>query len=129
MITLTLGKAEAQNANVQLNGKVFTEHVYPWVKIYTADGKVATWIVTQTVKVGDLAGEAVASFKKAYELDAKQAAKVGDGLAKVENYYSTMGNVCLDAGMAAQAAQYYMSAYATQNTPGYKGDVKNDYLY
>ena len=29
MITLTLGKAEAQNANVQLNGKVFTEHVYP----------------------------------------------------------------------------------------------------
>ena len=129
MITLTLGKAEAQNANVQLNGKVFTEHVYPWVKIYTADGKVATWIVTQAVKEGDLAGEAVASFKKAYELDAKQAAKVGDGLAKVENYYSTMGNVCLDAGMAAQAAQYYMSAYATQNTPGYKGDVKNDYLY
>ena len=129
MLALTIGKPEAQNANVELNGKVCTEHVYPWVKIYTADGKVATWIVTQTVKEGDLAGEAVASFKKAYELDAKLASKVADGLSKVENYYSTMGNVCLDAGLAAQAAQYYMAAYTTQNTPGYGGQVKNDYLY
>ena len=45
MLALTLGKPEAQNANVELNGKVLTEHVYPWVKIYTADGKVVTWIV------------------------------------------------------------------------------------
>ena len=129
MLALTLDKPEAQNANVELNGKVLTEHVYPWVKIYTADGKVVTWIVTQTVKEGDLAAEAVASFKKAYELDAKQAAKVADGLKKVENYYNTLGNVCLDAGLAAQAAQNYMAAYSTQQTAGYTGDVKNDYLY
>ena len=129
MLALTLGKPEAQNANVELNGKVLTEHVYPWVKIYTADGKVVTWIVTQTVKEGDLAAEAVASFKKAYELDAKQAAKVAEGLKKVENYYNTLGNVCLDAGLAAQAAQNYMAAYGTQQTAGYAGDVKNDYLY
>lgn len=129
MLALTLGKADAQNAGVQLNGKTVNEHVYPWVKVYTADGKVVTWIVTQAVKEGDLAAEAVASFKKAMELDAKQAPKVADGLAKVENYYNTMGNVCLDAGLAEKAAQNYMAAYNTQQTPGYKGDVKNDYLY
>lgn len=129
MLALTLGKADTQNAGVQLNGKAVNEHVYPWVKVYTADGKVVTWIVTQAVKEGDLAAEAVASFKKAMELDAKQASKVADGLAKVENYYNTMGNVCLDAGLAEKAAQNYMAAYNTQQTPGYKGDVKNDYLY
>ena len=129
MLTLTLGKADATNANVELNGKVLTEHVYPWVKIYTAEGKVVTWIVTQTVKEGDLAAEAVASFKKAYELDAKLAAKVAEGLKKVENCYSTMGNVWLDAGKAAEAAANYMAAYGTQQTPGYSGEPKNDYLY
>ncbi len=129
MLTLTLGKPEAQNANVELNGKALTEFVYPWVKVYSEGGKVTTWIVTQKVKDGDLAGEAVASYNKALELDAKQAAKVAEGLTKVENYYNTMGNVCLDAGLAVQAAQNYMSAYNTQKAPGYKGEIKNDYLY
>ena len=129
MLNLSLGKADATNANVQLNGKALTEYVYPWVKIYTADGKVVTWIVTQTVKEGDLGAEAIASFKKAYELDAKQAAKVDEGLKKIENAYSTMGNVYLDAGMAADAAVNYMAAYNTQKTPGYAGEAKNDYLY
>ena len=129
MLTLTLGKAEATNANVQLNGKSLTEYVYPWVKIYSADGKVVTWIVTQTVKDGDLGAEAIASYKKALELDAKQASMVAESLKKVENSYSTMGNVWLDAGKAAEAAASYMAAYNTQQTPGYVGDVKNDYLY
>ncbi len=129
MLALTMGKAEATNANVELNGKALTEYVYPWVKIYSEGGKVVTWIVTQTVKEGDLGAEAIASFKKAYELDAKQASKVAEGLKKIENAYSTMGNVCLDAGLAAQAAQNYMAAYNTQQTPGYNGETKNDYLY
>ncbi len=129
MLALTMGKADAQNANVELNGKNCVEYVYPWVKVYATDGKVVSWIVTQTVKDGDLAGEAVASFKKALELDSKLASKVAEGLNKVENYHSTMGNVYLDAGLSAQAAQSYMAAYNTQQTPGYNGDVKNDYLY
>ncbi len=129
MLAMIVGKAEAQNANVQLNGKVFNEYVYPWVKVYAADGKVATWIVTQSVKEGDLAAEALASYKKALELDAKQAQKVAECLSKLENYYNTMGNVSLDAGLSAQAAQFYLSAYNTQQTPGYVGEMRNDYLY
>ena len=129
MLTLAVGKPEAQNANVVLNGKSYTEYVYPWVKVYVIDAKVATWVITQTVKDGDLAVEALASYKKALELDAKQATKVAEGLSKVENCYNTMGNVCLEAGLAAEAAANFMQAYNTQQTPGYNGAVKNDYLY
>ena len=129
MLTLAVGKPDAQNANVALNGKSYTEYVYPWVKVYVIDGKVNTWIITQSVKEGDLAAEAMASFKKALELDAKQAAKVAEGLSKVENCYNTMGNVCLEAGLALEAANNFMQAYNTQQTAGYKGDIKNDYLY
>lgn len=104
MATLNLGKPEATNEGVTLNGKVCTEMVYPWLKIYVADGKIFAWIPTQQIKDEDLAAVAVASYNKAFELDKKSGDKVLDGLKQVENYYSQSGNVNMSAGRYGEAA-------------------------
>ena len=96
MAAVALGRATAQTDNVVINGAAYTEYTYPMLKVYVAaDGKIKTWVVTQTVKDGDLAMEAANSFVKAAEVDPKLAAKANEGLVKVENYYRTMGSVTL----------------------------------
>ena len=127
--SVNLGKPEATNEGVTLAGKTYTEMVYPWFKLYVADGKIATWVMTQNVKDEDLAAVAVASYNKAYEMDKKSAEKVKDGLKQVENYYSQNGNVNMDAGNYGAAAYNYAAAYAAQESPAFT-DAKNpSYLY
>ena len=54
-LELVLGKADATNEGVTLGSAAYTELVYPWLKIYMTDGKISTWVLTQTVKDEDLA--------------------------------------------------------------------------
>ena len=127
--SVALGRATAQTDNVNINGTACTEYVYPMLKVYVAGGKVAGWIVTTPVKEGDLAMEAANSFVKAGQIDAKQAAKVNEGLEKVKNYYSTMGTVGFRTGNAGNAAVAYMAADQVQNMPGYTGQKSGDFVY
>ena len=126
---LAIGKPEATNEGVTLNGQQFTELVYPWMKIYVAGGKVTTWVITQTVKEGDLAMEALNSYNKAYELDPKQAPKIADALKLIENYYSQGGNAAMDAGLFKDAAYLYNCGFTVQESPAYVGTKNCDYLY
>ena len=129
MASVALGRATAQNEGVKVGGVDCTEYVYPMLKVYVAGGKVVGWVVTSPVKEGDLAMEAANSFVKAGELDAKQAAKVNEGLEKVKNYYSTMGTVGFRTGMAADAAANYSAADKIQNMPGFTGQKVGDFIY
>ena len=126
---LAIGKPEATNEGVTLNGQQFSELVYPWMKIYVAGGKVVTWVITQTVKEGDLAMEALNSYNKAYELDPKQAPKVAEALKSIENYYSQGGNAAMDAGLFKEAAYLYNCGFTVQESPAYVGTKNCDYLY
>ncbi len=129
MATLNLGKPEATNEGVTLNGKACTELVYPWLKIYVADGKIFSWIPTQQIKDEDLAAVAVASYNKAFELDKKSGDKVLEGLKQVENYYSQSGNVNMSAGRYGEAAYDFASAYGVQESPAFTGEKNSLYLY
>ena len=126
---VALGRATSQNENVVISGTPCTEYVYPMLKVYVAGGKVAGWVVTSPVKEGNLAMEAANSFVKAGQLDAKQAAKVNEGLEKVKNYYSTAGTVAFRSGDAAAAAAAYTAADQVQNMPGFTGKKNGDFIY
>ena len=126
---LAIGKPEATNEGVVLNGQKYTELVYPWMKVYVAGGKIVTWVVTQSVKEGDLAMEALNSYNKAFELDPKQAPKIAEALKFIENYYSQGGNAAMDAGLFSRAAELYNCGYTVQESPAYAGQKNSDYLY
>lgn len=66
--------------------------VYPWVKVYMSENRVAAWQQTREIKEGifDVVIEAVA---KAQELDAKADAKVKPLLDLAINYYSQLGEI------------------------------------
>ena len=66
--------------------------VYPWVKVYMSENRVAAWQQTREIKEGifDVVVEAVA---KAQELDAKADAKVKPLLDLAINYYSQLGEI------------------------------------
>ena len=110
LATAALGRAMSQTDNVNVGGVACTEYTYPMLKVYVAGGKIHSWVVTSPVKEGDLAMEAANSFVKAGQLDAKQAAKVNEGLEKVKNYYSTVGTVSFQAGEGGKAAEAYIAA-------------------
>lgn len=66
--------------------------VYPWVKVYMSENRVAAWQQTREIKEGifDVVVESVA---KAQELDAKADAKVKPLLDLAINYYSQLGEI------------------------------------
>ena len=66
--------------------------VYPWVKVYMSENRVAAWDQTREIKEGifDVVVEAIA---KAQELDPKSDAKVKPLLDLAINYYSQLGEI------------------------------------
>ena len=128
---INIGKPDSSNANVNLNGKAYTEHVYPWMKLYVgADNKIGTWVMTQQVSDKDLVGVIMNSYNKALELDAKKMAEpVGEGLKMLENYLNQSASVAMDAGLNKLAAEAYARAYAVQETPGFTGIANKQYLF
>lgn len=128
-LELSLGKADAVNEGVQVGDAVLTELVYPWLKIYMANGTILTWQVTQTIKEGDLAAVALESYNKAYEMDNKTADKLADVLNQLVNYYSQNGNVAMEAARYAEAAYAYAQAYTVQESPAFTGAKDPSFLY
>ena len=128
---INIGKPDSSNANVNLNGKAYTEHVYPWLKLYVgADNKIGTWVMTQQVSDKDLVGAIMSSYNKALELDAKKMVEpVGEGLKMLENYLNQCASVAMDAGLNKLAAECYARAYAVQESAGFTGVPNKQYLF
>ena len=102
MLKMTMGEAQSVGEEV-IAGVAYEAWSYPYVTIYLQGGKVATWTEKQVVfeDAGKVAFEA---YKKAIEIDPKQAEKVKEGLKQLGNYYSQLGNTSLDAARYADAA-------------------------
>ncbi len=126
---ISIGKATSVKDGVVLGGQTFAEHTYPWFKLYVAGGKIAGWELTQRVKDVDLAAIALESFNKAYELDAKQANAINDGLQKLQSFYSQNGNAYMEANNFGVAADNYLSAYKVQESPAFSGKKDAAFLY
>ena len=66
--------------------------IYPWVKVYVENNRVAAWDETKVIKDG-LFEVIVEAAAKAIELDEKTVAKVKPILDTAINYYSQLGEV------------------------------------
>ena len=66
--------------------------IYPWVKVYVENNRVAAWDQTKVIKDG-LFEVIVEAAAKAIELDEKTVAKVKPILDTAINYYSQLGEV------------------------------------
>ena len=109
MVKMTAGEPQSIG-EATMAGVTYEAWEYPYVTVYLQGGKVATWTEKQTVYEG--AGEvAVAAYKKALEIDPKQAEKVKEGMQQLANYYSQVGNTSLDAARYADAADGYLAAH------------------
>lgn len=126
MLKLAVGDPKAVEA-AELQGQPCEAWVYPYFTAYVRDGKVATWKQTKWV-VEDAPAQAIAAYKKAYEIDPKSAEKVKAGLKQVSDYCSLVGNAGLDLGDYVGAADAYMQAFDAQSSPAY-GDPEPVLLY
>ena len=92
--------------------------VYPWVKVYMSENRVAAWEQTREIKEGifDVLVEAVA---KAQELDAKADAKVKPLLDLTINYYSQLGEISTFIPNYAVAIDAFVKAAKLQENKIY----------
>ncbi|MBR5850031.1 MAG: tetratricopeptide repeat protein [Alistipes sp.] len=110
-----------------LNGVEYEAWVYPYLTLYIAGGKVATWIQREEVFAG-AAKVAAEAYAKAYELDKAAGEKVKAGLQQLSDYHSQVGNICIDAALYPQASDAYKAAYEAQAQPAY-GNADATLLY
>ena len=92
--------------------------VYPWVKVYMSENRVAAWEQTREIKEGifDVLVEAIA---KAQELDAKADAKVKPLLDLTINYYSQLGEISTFIPNYAVAIDAFVKAAKLQENKIY----------
>ena len=112
-----MGKPTAKTTEV-VNGQEMEAWVYPYLTLYIAGGKVATWVQKEVV-FADAAKIAAEAYAKAYELDNGQAEKVKVGLQQLSDFHSQVGNVCIDAALYPEASDAYKAAYEVQAQPAY----------
>ncbi|MBR7182453.1 MAG: hypothetical protein IKD41_00475, partial [Alistipes sp.] len=84
----TMGEP-TETTTTEQGGQVW---VYPWVKVYVENNRIAAWEQTKEIKEGlfEVIDQAA---KKALELDAKTVAKVKPIVDTAINYYSQLGEV------------------------------------
>lgn len=129
VIEVAMGLPESKTDGVVLNGVTYTEMTYPWVKIYVANNKVITWVQTQQVVEGDLVIKALDAYKKAYEVEPKQASKIETALKRLMNFLSMSGNADQDAARWGSAADNYYKAYLVQEHPAFSEAKNASFLY
>ncbi len=117
MLKLTVGEPQSTGTET-INGAQLTTWVYPYFTLYIKDNKVIAWKQTQIVFDGAI-DKAIEAYNKAYEMDPKSADKVKEGMKQISDFCSQVGNVGLDSGDYASAANAYSQAYAAQSNPAY----------
>ncbi len=118
VLPLTLGMQPNSVEEVTIGGNPFKAMNYNYVTVYVRNGKVVAWKEVQTVAPG-LVEEAIASYRKAYELDPRQESKVHDGLTSISNYCAQLGSVSFDIAEYGRAADAFALAFEAQSVPAY----------
>lgn len=96
----------------------YTAYVYPYYTAYVKDNKIMAWTQTQEIYPGALE-LSLEAYNKAYDMDPKTASKVKVGLKQISDFCAQAGDVSITTGKYADAAKYYMTAYAAQSSPAY----------
>lgn len=117
MLKLAMGDPASTEA-VTVNGKEYEAWVYPWVRVYMKEGKVAAWEQQQFV-MEDAPRMAIEAYAKAYELDPKTESKVREGLKAVSDFCAQVGDSGYELGNSALAADSYVMAFNAQNNPAF----------
>ena len=122
VVTLTTLFGEPTAAEVvELNGKVYTKGIFPYMDIYLDELAIpVAWIMTKEIYPGALQ-KSVEAYEKAYELDGnnqKTAEKVNEGLKQAYDEYSKTGALYFPLGMYEEAGNMFISAYEVAQMPG-----------
>lgn len=109
--TLLLGKP-TETKTEEVGGETFNVWVYPHFDLYFAPeiAQVIFW-KQKTVIVPNALDTAVEAYRKAVELDARQAAKVKQPLMKVADTYEQDGDIAFAMGDYKAAAADFAKAY------------------
>lgn len=116
MLKLAAGEPTAKE-EVVIMGTPYVAWKYPYCTVYFYGNKVATF-VGEDIFPG-AAKTAVDAYKKAYELDPKQAEKVKAGLKSLADYCIQLGETASKAGLTVVAADAFELAYDAQSSPAY----------
>lgn len=122
VVTLTTLFGEPTAAEVvELNGKVYTKGIFPYMDIYLDELAIpVSWTMTKEIYPGALQ-KSVEAYEKAYELDGsnqKTAEKVNEGLKQAYDEYSKTGALYFPLGMYEEAGNMFISAYEVAQMPG-----------
>ena len=116
MLKLAVGEPAAKE-EVTIMGVPYEAWKYPYCTVYMNGGKVANF-TAENVFPGAVE-TAIEAYKKAYELDPKQAEKVKAGLKSVSDFCIQWGETASKAGRQVEAADAFELAYAAQSSPAY----------
>lgn len=118
-VMLKFNDGEPQSTSeVTLLDVPYTAYVYPYYTAYVKDNKIMAWTQTQEIYPGALE-LSLEAYNKAYDMDPKTASKVKVGLKQISDFCAQAGDVSITTGKYADAAKYYMTAYAAQSSPAY----------
>lgn len=106
---------------VELNGRMYSKCIFPYVDIYLDELAIpVSWVITKEVYPGALS-KAIEAYEKAYELEGsnpKIADKVSAGLKTVYDEYSKTGALYFPLGMYEEAGNMFVNAYKVAQLPG-----------
>lgn len=117
MLKLAVGEP-ASKGEETIGGKAFTTWVYPYFTAYIQNDKLVAWKQTKFV-MKNAAVKAMEAYNKAYEIDPKSEAKVKEGLKQLADFCSQQGNVGIDTGEYAAAAEAFVLAYEAKVSPAF----------
>lgn len=111
---------------VTIGNASYVKATYPYFIAYTDEnGAFRAWEVTYIVKEGAL-DEAIASYKKAYDLDmsaakgaGKHKAKISAGLLEIFNYVYKLGGISYTLGNYAGSGAWFEKALDITQMPAY----------
>ncbi len=116
--TLLLGGKPTEIKTEEIGGETYNVWVYPHLDLYFAQdlAQVIFW-KQKTVIVPNALDTAVEAYRKAVELDAKQASKAQAALLKVVDTYEQDGDIAFSMGDYKAAATDFAKAYDLSADP------------
>lgn len=127
MVKLAVGNPKS-TTDATINNVAYKVLIYPYFDVYFKDDKVAAWKQTKFVQKGAI-DVAIEAYNKAYEVDPKSADKVKEGLKRISDFESQVGDISRELGEYKTAADAYAKAYKAQDNPAYgKANVLLLYL-
>ncbi|MDR2894290.1 MAG: tetratricopeptide repeat protein [Alistipes sp.] len=114
MLKLTFGEAPAAEANIE--GTLYTVYTYEHFKAYLQGGAVEFYIPTTVVDPAAL-DKAYDALNTAYEMDAKTAKKVGEGMGNIRVSSFEHGTALYSAQDFKNAADNFRRAFRASSHP------------